>query len=696
MRGPTGVVRLGVATALAASTGIVRAQGVPPEVEIPSYTDAINKTTDDDDGGDDAPGSLALDDVIRTSVYSVSRKPQLVRESPGVVTVVTREEILATGARDLNDVLMLVPSISFAVDVQGVVGIGFRGNWAAEGKVLFLVDGLELNERLYSGVEWSNHIPVDHIERIEVIRGPGSSIYGGYAEMAVINIVTRTGKELRGASASVAFGRFVGGSGAVARSNLGIELGDHRDGVTWSVSGLLGRGSRSDLAYAPPPPPPGEPGVPAFSLEDSARLDPTYLAGSISWRGLTVRGLYDGFHSTNRDGFGVASPAANDLDFTGYFADLQYERRVSNRLTITPRLSYKRQLPWRDGDVASDYHYDKTAERILGSVTASWDPRDDLNVLAGAEGFRDQAKLNSDQLVGLQSAFGEDGATSISYVNVAGFAQGTLSHRLANLTVGSRVENHSQFGLSFVPRIGLTRVAGRFHVKLLAARAFRAPAIENINTNPMLTPERTTVLEVETGYQLADNALVSINLFDITIGDPIVFTVEGEDEAYLNQDQAGSRGGEVDLKVRGSRGFVVASASAYTAQGKNRVDLYEVPGEQHAVLGLPVLKLTGAASLAIWRGLSVGPSLVVMSRRYGVEPDDLETLQVVSQAPALLVNGFVRYADLGVKGLELGVGVYNALNVDYRFVQPYAGGHPSLPAPSRELFARLGFEMGFR
>lgn len=409
-----------------------------------------------------------------------------------------------------------------------------------------------------------------------------------------------------------------------------------------------------------------------------------------------MRGLYDGFHSTNRDGFGVASPAANDLDFTGYFADLQYERRVSNRLTITPRLSYKRQLPWRDGDVASDYHYDKTAERILGSVTASWDPRDDLNVLAGAEGFRDQAKLNSDQLVGLQSAFGEDGATSISYVNVAGFAQGTLSHRLANLTVGSRVENHSQFGLSFVPRIGLTRVAGRFHVKLLAARAFRAPAIENINTNPMLTPERTTVLEVETGYQLADNALVSINLFDITIGDPIVFTVEGEDEAYLNQDQAGSRGGEVDLKVRGSRGFVVASASAYTAQGKNRVDLYEVPGEQHAVLGLPVLKLTGAASLAIWRGLSVGPSLVVMSRRYGVEPDDLETLQVVSQAPALLVNGFVRYADLGVKGLELGVGVYNALNVDYRFVQPYAGGHPSLPAPSRELFARLGFEMGFR
>lgn len=76
-------------------------------------------------------------------------------------------------------VLQLIPGFDFGVDVEGIVGIGVRGNWAHEGKVLMLWDGLEMNEDLYSTLQFGGHYPVGQIKRIEIIRGPGSAIYGG-------------------------------------------------------------------------------------------------------------------------------------------------------------------------------------------------------------------------------------------------------------------------------------------------------------------------------------------------------------------------------------------------------------------------------------------------------------------------------------------------------------------------------------
>src|SRR5438105_10977787 len=114
---------------LLAAAADARAQEVPADVEIPDYGAAVAETPGAHDDATRADTSLSIDDVLRTSVYAVSKKPQLVRESPGVVTVITREEILASGARDVTDALLLVPGVSWGVDVQGVIGLAFRGNW---------------------------------------------------------------------------------------------------------------------------------------------------------------------------------------------------------------------------------------------------------------------------------------------------------------------------------------------------------------------------------------------------------------------------------------------------------------------------------------------------------------------------------------------------------------------------------------
>ena len=136
---------------------------------------------------------LSLDQLtkveIKSDITSILAKP--IREQPGIVSVVTQEEIREIGAGDLSDVLMLVPGFSLDSDVESMVGLTFRGLQGQEGKVLLIVDGLEVNEPLYGSLPILNHIRADSIEEVEIIRGPGSAMYGGTAALAVIRVTTK-------------------------------------------------------------------------------------------------------------------------------------------------------------------------------------------------------------------------------------------------------------------------------------------------------------------------------------------------------------------------------------------------------------------------------------------------------------------------------------------------------------------------
>src|SRR5882672_6289793 len=151
------------------------------------------------------PYEMSLEQLMNIKV-SASKTNLSSRETPSIVSVITREDIRNMGARDLMDVLNQVPGMSFGADVQNTVGIGTRGNWGHEGKVLLLIDGNEMNEILYATTQFGQHYNISNIDRIEIIRGPGSSIYGGYAELGVINIITRNGQQMKEASIGAMYG----------------------------------------------------------------------------------------------------------------------------------------------------------------------------------------------------------------------------------------------------------------------------------------------------------------------------------------------------------------------------------------------------------------------------------------------------------------------------------------------------------
>src|ERR1051325_7913669 len=240
-----------------------------------------------------------LEELINQLILAASKRPLTARESPGIVTLITDEEIKNSGARDLIDVLRLVPGIDFGVDVEGVVGIGTRGLWAHDGKMLLLVDGQEMNELVFATNQFGNHIPVEQIKKIEVIRGPGSAIYGGFAEYGVINIVTKSASDLPGISLTGTYGQM---QGDYARRNINLMAGQKINDFEYSLSGFVGQGNRSDQTYT-------DFYGNSYNMAGNSALNPMMMNIGMGYKGLSFRGIADLYNISVRDAYDVIKPS---------------------------------------------------------------------------------------------------------------------------------------------------------------------------------------------------------------------------------------------------------------------------------------------------------------------------------------------------------------------------------------------------
>ena len=141
-------------------------------------------------------------------VETAAKRLQPIEESPAAVTIITAEEIQASGATNLGEVLRRVPGLEVMSLLSCDYVIGARGqNRPLENGVLALVNGRSIYEDFFGVVLWnSKDFPLEMIERIEVVRGPGSVLYGANAFHAVVNIITKTPLEAPGSTVSLTAG----------------------------------------------------------------------------------------------------------------------------------------------------------------------------------------------------------------------------------------------------------------------------------------------------------------------------------------------------------------------------------------------------------------------------------------------------------------------------------------------------------
>lgn len=628
-----------------------------------------------------------LEDTLQRYVVKIaSRVTQQSVEAPNIVTVITREEILQSGARDLLEILQLVPSFQFALDVQGTVGIAVRGQWGHEGKVLLLVDGQPQNELLYSTTQFGNHYSADLIERIEIIRGPGSAIYGGSAELAVINLITRTPQGPDGVSVAARVGHLERTLGTTNLSLAYAQKFKAVRGLSFDVKAFLGQAKRSDQDYV-------DFSGKSYSMADQSGLQDTMVNAGLSFRDLHFRLIWDDYQVQYRDGTGPVEPQAVQVKFSSLSLDLLYEGKLPHDLVLTPRLSYLRQMPWQVTDKTSAQYYDKTAERVSGGLSLLYGGRK-VQALGGVEGYLDHGHVNDPTLIGFQTLLLNK--INLYVGNVAGYAQVIWPSFIVTATAGARVEWNSLFGASFVPRLALTRAFRRFHAKLLFSQSFRAPALENLNVNPTIVPERTNVLEGELGWKPNEHLQLAANVFWVRIDRPIIYGVnqQTETEEYFNSDSTGSAGVEADFRLKYHWVSLNLNYSFYSAANQNRAPVYGVPGHDDLLLGMAAHKLVLAAFFRLYRdNLFLNTTGTFLSERFGFLAADATGAPLLGSEPAVFLwNAFFVYRNAGLRGLDLGLGATNLLGQKFRFLQASSSGHPPLPGASREIFIRLSYE----
>jgi outer membrane receptor for ferrienterochelin and colicin len=633
---------------------------------------------------------ISVEEMLNTTIEVTNKQKTKILEAPAIVSFITQQEIKHSGARDLIDVLMMIPGIQFGHDVESVVGISMRGFWAHEGKALILWDGIELNENLFGTTQFGNHYDINAIKRIEIIRGPGSALYGGYAGLMVVNIITKDGEDGNFLSVQNTTGTFINEPGKISLMNGNVNFTKKwENGFNIGIHGLYGRSIRSNDNFTDFY---GE----TFNMgeQSNSGIYPFHISAKMQYKNLSVSSIFDNYSFNDRVIFGKKAEKSQRIHFKSYNIRTSYNAKINEKLSIIPTLTVKINTPWQKPTLpaVAPYHYDKTVYRGIQNVTSFYKINDNINIQVGVESYQDYCEANKhttpDELF-------KDSTYNAFYYNLAGFVQATVNTKIANFTAGMRYDKHSAFAGAFSPRLVANKtIKDKLTLKFMSSMAFRAPVIENIRLAELnkntINPERLFNFEVGTTYKFDKNFYMSVNLFNIRLFDPIIYTADTISEYYYNFDSSGNIGVEVESIFKRQWGSITFSYSWYH-NVINKVNLYEVPNRKGVLLGNANHKVCTEVNFRITPSLNLNINQTFLSQRYGyVGTDSIKTYK-----PVFMTNLFLLYTNaFKVKNLELGLGGYNLFNETFEFVEPYNGGVNALPALNRQAAIRVTYRLG--
>jgi hemoglobin/transferrin/lactoferrin receptor protein len=480
---------------------------------------------------------MSLLEILDLEVVTSSRVRQKLSASHSTVKVITADDIRQLPATTLGELLkLMVPGMDLRVEhdqfIKTYLGIrGLSGDSFAK-RILFLMDGRPLNYPVDGDFDTDMRFPVSAIKRIEVVRGPGSSLYGANAFQGTINIITGMDEDRKGGSLTARAGNFGNfGASGIIQQEPAKDL-------------KLFLAFESDRA--------GEYGVARnlYDLPDTVTdfregFDAHDVKGRASYKGLSLHG---GFHTErvndSKKGDYVVNPAdprSMQRDYTSHssFAALEYQRTVLRTVDVTARLhwgSSEKEIRYTQPVVArpgTPLRDSLVFERMEGTdVQASWTPRPIFRLLLGGDFARKRVTSELDR----------------PYVNGRHSRQGSTFAEASvkpvpwlDLVAGGRYDWHSDFASQFSPRLS---ALGKFLRDKATARvsygtAFRAPTFteqyltRSVFADMSLNPETLTTLEGSASYQFSF-VKVTGTVFHSAMQERIVFQRTNGRFIYVN------------------------------------------------------------------------------------------------------------------------------------------------------------------
>lgn len=517
---------------------------------LPAATLFIHSTSINADTIDEASLSSiqALHDEIRwlkeeTYVTTATKTLEDIKKSGSTVTIVSAQDLQRMGARNLMDALKRIPGIGIHINNMGHPVIEVRGvKTDFSEKVLFLINGHAINNNIVNGGATTSYMDfmIDDIQRVEIIRGPGSALYGANAFVAVINIMTKTAEEIDGTKLSLSLGEN-------QTQKLNIQTGQKLDDLNLALSASLfdtegfRENVQSDVLQRS-----------GITNDWKKHLE---LGFNIEHLNYTFQGKYLNRNSGPYIGLGHALNDGTEQEFIEYFLDFTYFKSLSESLELNHSIyfnSFQFDNIW---EVFPDGF--PTAGHVLGMLARSSITAESLGTELQFEYSLAQHKLIFGLMAEHQSIFDIGFLANFNpSVNTADPLSGYQDindlwpwigpnqrdiqavylqdiwdiNRTLRFILGARYDHYSDVGGSLNPRASLSwEFSEDQSIVATYGSAFRAPNFgelhnennPNVLGNPDLNPEEIKTYELSLHNRLNKRTTFQTTVFLNKISDLI-------------------------------------------------------------------------------------------------------------------------------------------------------------------------------
>ncbi len=544
-----------------------------------------------------APGpdltNLSLEDLLQVEVTTASKYKQDAREAPSQVQVITADEIRLYGWRTLGEALGNLPgfytSDDGAYQYLGTRGFLTPGDYST--RFQLLLNGQRLNDNIFEQAQFGQPFPLDMalVERIEIISGPGSAMYGSNALFGVINVIARDPSSMKGSTGSIGLGTK---GWRELRAATSTRLGE--DGPSLLASFSYANQGAQDLS------------IPA------ARGTATQADGTVSADGM-ARGLgggsvaraYVGLQSraglsasawaTQRDvlpPLALYGSAFNDRRNTIYDASYgvaaTLERQIDDHLQFTGRVAYQEQA------FRANYVYPTPDSATRDDTTGGWLSGESRFVYSGFASHKlvFGADAQRDMRLAMRNLDSTSGAVNLDIRDktwrTGVFLQDEWSIAPRwRLSTGARYDRYSIDLAHTSPRLGLVHtLTDATTLKLLAGEAYRVPNVYERKyedgyylLNPALKPEVIRTVEGIVEQRIGNDQLLGASVYSYSFRNQIDQVAVGANVRYENIPRTTVEGAEFFWRApRLGRGSMFASISFNHAHSATLPTVPNSPG----------------------------------------------------------------------------------------------------------------------
>lgn len=640
-----------------------------------------------------AGGETQLDVVLTESeeVVAASRAIEQVEDAPSSVTLIGERELRALAAPTIAEAVRGVPGVYQSDDrsyvTLGMRGLGRLGSYG--NRILVTYDGQAMNDDWIgsSYVGYDGLTDLGDVERIEVVRGPGSVLYGTNALSGVINVVSRN-DAAPGVSAGISTNQ-----DGVARGRVrgDVKLGKHAG--AW-VSVGLARGNGRNFRFSEfVGSGPGNDGV----ARDVDGFDAGTLRGRAYWKFVSLQWSHHAYQKrlpTAEFGTLLGDRRTMQTDKRS-FVELRAEPRLSDHVTLLSRLHWNRYSfrgAYARDAVDGGLEVDTYHGAWLGlEQRVEYTPFSKLRLTMGGEGqlhylVEQQARDDDSTFLDDTGSRGRPFQVGALYA----LADATLGSR-AQLSLGARLDAYSTFGSSLNPRAALIlKPYAAGNTKILAGKAFRAPSTYELYYNdngftqvqsPNLSPESMYSLELEHAHRFSSSVLATAAVYGNYAARLISTAGAGTDVSPLHYENLSTPlvtvGGELGLRREFRQGVMFAVsyglAVARFLDSNDLSDLlaFRATAEKRSVSNSPVHAAMLKGVLPILnKALTFGSRLTLESQRYDRFENRSDPIAQGRTRGSVLWD-LVISGEESRYGIRYSFGVYNAL--DWRYSAPVSG-----------------------